>query len=112
MPKDLSGLSPELRAAACFTNSGREVMWPRGEVERVVNELADDGKKVLGLDLRSDGEGSPPPGLSTEVPWSAYWPDRSSQIGEVEDARRQALEDLRRAGLADLDDYRWVLVNW
>jgi hypothetical protein len=109
---DLSGLSPELKAAARFTNGGREVMWPRGEIERVVNALADRGAVVLGLDLRSDGEGSTPPGLETEVPWSAYHRDPSSELSEVDDARQQALEALHRLGRADLDEYRWVLVTW
>jgi hypothetical protein len=109
---DLLDLGPELRAAARFTNGGKEVMWPRGEVESVVNALADLGIVVLGFDLRSDGEGGTPPGLATEVPWSAYRPDPSSGVGEVEDARRQALEALRRPGDADLDEYQWVLITW
>jgi hypothetical protein len=112
MPNDLSGLSPELQATARFTNSGREVMWPRDDAELVINALADQGKKVLGLDLRSDGEGTTPPGLATEVPWSDFRPDPSSVDGEVEDARRQALEALHRPGLADFDEYPWVLVTW
>ena len=87
-------------------------MWPRDEIERVINALADQGIVVLGLDLRSDGDGSTPPGLATEVPWSAYRRDPSSGVAEVEDARRQALQALRRPDLADPDEYRWVLVTW
>jgi len=112
VPKDISGLSPELVATARFTRSGGEVMWPRGVVELVINALADQDEKVLGLDLRSDGNGRTPSGLATEVPWSSYQPDPSSSAGDVEDARRQALEALGRPLLADFDEYRWVLVTW
>jgi hypothetical protein len=110
--QDLSVFGPELRAAARFTNGGKEVMWPRDSIEGVVNAIADQGLFVLGLDLRSDGEGAVPPGLSTEVPWSAYRPDSASRAGDVEDARRQALEALHRPGLAEMPEYRWMLVTW
>jgi hypothetical protein len=110
--QDLSVFGPELRSTARFTNGGKEVMWPREEIENVVNTLADQGMVVLGLDLRSDGAGATPSGLSTEVPWSAYRPDPASRAGEVEDARQQALEALHRPGLVEMDEYRWVLVTW
>jgi hypothetical protein len=109
---DLSGLTEDLRVAARFTNSGKEVMWPRELVERVVNALADNEVVILGLDLRSDGDGYTPLSLATEVPWSAYRPDPSSRIGEIEEARRQALDALRNPRLAELDEYRWVLISW
>jgi hypothetical protein len=104
-------LSDDLRTSAVFTNEGREVMWPLDEAEAVVNALADHGTVVLGLDLRSDGEGFTPEGLATEVPLSAFRPEPSSENG-VEAARRDATEALRRSELKDLSGYKWVLVTW
>jgi hypothetical protein len=87
-------------------------MWPRDEIERVVNALAGRGEVILGLDLRSDGENSTPSELATEVPWFDYTPGPSSGVAKREGARRQALEALRHPGLADLDEYSRVLVTW
>jgi len=108
--RDLSALSEPLRIAAVFTNQGREVMWPREVVRDAVNALADAGRTVLGLDLRSDGEGTTPEGAATEVPWSEFQPGLGDQ---VEEARKQALDALNRLEVAtDLGVYRWVLVTW
>jgi hypothetical protein len=107
---DLSLLPDDLRIAAILTDGGREVMWPRGLAQQVVNALADRGAVVLGLDLRSDGEGFTPPGLDTEVPWSAFHP--RSAPADAEAARSEALAAISRLWEADLDAYQWVLVTW
>lgn len=108
--RDLSVLPDDLRAAAIFTNEGREVMWPREFAPGVVNALADEGVIVLGLDLRSDGEGTTPPGASTEVAWSAFHPGTGNHVDE---ARNQALHALKRLRTSpNLAAYRWVLVTW
>lgn len=108
--RDLSALPDDLRAAAIFRNDGQEVMWPRHFAPRVVNALADAGVIVLGLDLRSDGEGSTPPGVSTEIAWSAF---RAGEGDQVEAARSDALRALDRLRTkTELDAYGWVLVTW
>jgi hypothetical protein len=111
MTLDISFLSQELRNSAIFTNNGREVMWPRELVNQVINALADHGLVILGLDLRSDGVGHTPPGIATEVPWSAYAGDAPAKI-DVQPARADALMALRRESIAEFSDYRWVLVTW
>jgi hypothetical protein len=109
---DISFLSPSLRAAARYTNGGREVMWPRGCVAEVVNAMADQGLVVLGLDLRSDGGGVTPAGLATEVPWSAYQRDRFPRTDPVEGGRADALLALARPNLGEFADYPWILITW
>lgn len=110
--RDLSALPDDLRAAAVITNGGQEVMWPRVFARAAVNALADDGVVVLGLDLRSDGEGFTPSGLSTEIPWSTFRAV-DGEHDHVEAARSDALAALDRLRAeADLDAYRWVLVTW
>jgi hypothetical protein len=111
MPTDLSSLSEELQSQAVQIPSG-EVMWPRTVAARAVAALADDGQVILGLDLRSDGDGLTPAGLSTEVPWSSFRPDGSAMDAQVERARQFALDALRRPDLADFDGYGWVLITW
>ena len=81
-------------------------MWPREVAAKAVNELADHGVVVLGLDLRSDDDGATPNGLATEIPWSAYDGD------DVEGGREAALAALTSPRLVDFDGYRWVLVTW
>jgi hypothetical protein len=105
-------LAPSLRAAARYTNGGREVMWPRGCAKDVVNAMADHGRVVLGLDLRSDGDGVTPPGLATEIPWSAYQGDASAATDPVETARTQALTALDRSKLREFETYPWILITW
>lgn len=111
MPKDLSPLPVELQSQAIQTASG-EVMWPRTSAAHAVEALANSGHLVLGLDLRSDGGGSTPPGLSTEVPWSDFRPDSNTLEAQIEPAKEYALEALRRPDLAELAGYGWVLITW
>jgi hypothetical protein len=75
---DLSFFDDELRAAARLTNENREAMWPHTIADRVIDSLANHGFVVLGLALRSDGDGVTPPGLSTEIPISAFRPEESN----------------------------------
>ena len=110
--RDLSFRAPSLRSASRYTNGGREVMWPRGCARDVVNTIADHGLVVLGLDLRSDGDGVTPAGLATEIPWSAYQRNASAATDPVEAARTQALTALDRSDLRDFESYPWILITW
>jgi hypothetical protein len=56
---DLSFLPAEFRSSAIRTETG-EVMWPLAVAAAVVNAIADAGRLILGLDLRSDGWGEYP----------------------------------------------------
>jgi hypothetical protein len=87
-------------------------MWPRNFAAHAVEALANSGHLVLGLDLRSDGDGSTPPGLSTEVPWSDFRPDSNALDVQIELAKERALDALRRPDLAKLAGYDWVLITW
>lgn len=103
---DVSFLPEGLRSEAIHTNRDREVMWPQAIASEVVEALAANGRLVLGLDLRSDGSGSTPPGLATEIPWS------SSRAASVDVARDEALMSLRRTDIAEMPGYDWVLITW
>jgi hypothetical protein len=77
----------------------------------VVEALADNDCLVLGLDLRSDGAGpSPDLDVATEIPWHAFRP--TSPAPSIREARRSALEALSRPELAEMAEYRWILVTW
>lgn len=67
---DLSFLPEDFQRRAIRTPNG-EVMWPREMASEVVAALAAGGKVVVGLDLRSDGRGTTPSGLSTEIEHSS-----------------------------------------
>jgi len=108
---DLSFLSDELRASAIPTATG-EVMWPRSLASDAVIAIAASGRIVLGLDLRSDGEGTTPPGLATEVPWTAFHPGRHYREGVLEAAREDALVALKKPELNEMSGYEWVLITW
>jgi hypothetical protein len=83
---DLNALSDRVRLAAVVLSNG-EVLWPYENVADAINELADRGHVVLGLDARErSGEG-----LVTEIPLS------DCRSTEVEIARREALAALDRA---------------
>jgi hypothetical protein len=110
--QDLAFLAPSVRAAARYTNGGREVMWPRDCAKDVVNAMADNGLVVLGLDLRSDGDGVTPAELATEIPWSAYQHDPSAATDPVEGARAHALTALGRPNLHEFEGYPWILITW
>jgi hypothetical protein len=88
-------------------------MWPRSCAEEVVNAVADQGLLVLGLDLRSDGQGQAPAGLTTEIAWSSFQPHGDSVAESVHAAREQALQALRRADLEEFYEFEWVvLITW
>ncbi len=93
---DLDILPPNLRASARVESSG-EVAWPLDDGPAVINALADAGRTVLGLDLRTYADNR-----VTEVAWS----DHSGCTAE--DARAQALAAL---GSDDLPG-EWVLITW
>lgn len=111
-PLDLSFLPEPIRAAAILTNDGREAMWPRAVVRDAVEALAAHGKRVLGLDLRSDGAGETPAGLSTEIPWSALPAGAPGGPVGVAAGRDDALAALDRLASDEMQDYDWVLVTW
>ncbi len=110
---DLSFLPTEFRSSAIRTAS-REVMWPLAVAAPVVNAIADAGRLILGLDLRSDGGGITPSGLATEVPWSAFRPEVVGWDARVEAAREDALKALkrRRTDGGEMSGYDWVLITW
>jgi hypothetical protein len=76
-----------------------EVAWPKAEAAAVVNALADAGRVVLGLDLRTyDADGV------LEVAWSDFGGS------DPEAARQAALVCLAREDFpAELE---WVLITW
>ena len=55
---DLSFVRDELATSAVVLSNG-EVMWPRDQAGAVVDAICYSGRAVLGLDLRSDGDGRP-----------------------------------------------------
>jgi hypothetical protein len=76
-----------------------EVAWPLAGAAAVVNALADAGRLVLGLDLRSyDADGV------MELPWSYF--DGSDSEG----AREAAHAALQRKDLPP--GLPWVLITW
>ena len=93
---DLDVLPGPLRASARVEPNG-EVAWSLADAPAVINALADAGRLVLGLDLRSY-EG----GQTFEVPLS----DHSGE--SVEPARREALAALQRDDIPG----EWVLITW
>lgn len=108
---DLSFLRPDLQALAVHTGTG-EVMWPRSYAQEVINEISAAGFVILGLDLRSDGGGTTPAGLSTEISWSSYRRNSERGTASIDAARQQATEALRRPDLTEFEGYQWVLVTW
>jgi hypothetical protein len=89
-------------------------MWPLAVAAPVVNAIADAGRLILGLDLRSDGGGITPSGLATEVPWSAFRPEVVGWDARVEAAREDALKALkrRRTDSGEMSGYDWVVITW
>jgi hypothetical protein len=76
------------------------------------NEISAAGFVILGLDLRSDGGGTTPAGLSTEISWSSYRRNSERGTASIDAARQQATEALRRPDLTEFEGYQWVLVTW
>src|ERR1017187_6302878 len=110
---DLSFLPAEFLSSAIRTETG-EVVWPLAVGPAVVNAIADAGRLILGLDLRSDGGGGTATGLATEVPWSAFRPEAVGRDARVEAAREDALKALkrRRTTRGEMSGYDWVVITW
>jgi hypothetical protein len=62
LKRDLTRLSSRVREAAIVNPNG-EVRWPADITHEAINELADTGSVILGLDME---------GEITEAPLSAY----------------------------------------
>jgi len=99
----LSSLSKPVRESAIIAPSG-ETRWPIGCILEAINEFADQGAAILGLDLWPDQDGAP-----TEVPFAVYGGGRVR--ADVEPARKHALE-----ALLDVPEFGWdspsILVTW
>lgn len=108
---DLSFLPDRLRDDAIRTPNG-EVMWHRQIAAEVIQVLAANDRVILGLDLRSDGAGTTPAGLATEISWSSFSAERYSGPERAEAARDAALAALKRPELAEMAGYDWVLITW
>ena len=107
LPRDLSRLPDGVRASARVRENG-EVEWPLAEVTGAIDALADDGRVILGLDLRSY-----PDGETVEVPWSSFEPGDSIGATAVEAGRSAAHAALARENFAELREYaEWVLITW
>jgi hypothetical protein len=93
----MDALPEAVRASARVEPNG-EVAWSRADAGAAIGALADAGRVVLGLDVRTYGDD----GSVFEVPWSDH-----SGSG-VEEARIAALAALQR------DDVPgdWVVVTW
>lgn len=89
-------------------------MWPLAVAPAAVNALADAGRLILDIDLRSDGGERTATGLATEVPWSAFRREAVGRDARVEAARQDALKALkrRRTNMAELSGYDWILITW
>jgi len=92
----------DLRTSAIVLDNG-EVMWPRELGPAVIDAISNSGRIVLGLDLRSDGDGEPAPGLDTEVP---LFDNKGAALDQSQMAAHEALDP------SLLPEYRWVLVTW
>lgn len=93
---DLSILAADLQSEA--RPDGNEVSWHISRAPAVIEALAKEGRKVLGLDIRdyyADG-------TFIEVPWSVY------NGSDVRAARNHALEALSHGDLPG----EWVLITW
>jgi hypothetical protein len=108
---DLSFLPDEYRRQVIRTKGSGEVMWPRHIAAEVVQALAANGRVVLGLDLRSDGTGTRPSGLATEIPWSTVGGKPGDRIAP-ETATDAALTALERPALAEMVGYDWIVITW
>jgi len=101
--RDLSRLSSRVREAAIVNPNG-EVRWPADIALEAINELADTGSVLLGLDVWPDEEGE-----ITEAPLSAYRGGATEP--NIDAARLYAIEALRR-----VTGFGWsnpsILVTW
>jgi hypothetical protein len=103
LERDLTRLSRRVREAAIVNPNG-EVRWPADIALEAINELADTGSVILGLDIWQDQEGE-----ITEAPLSAYPGGKNEK--NIEPARLHAIEALRR-----VPGFGWsnpsILVTW
>lgn len=88
LDRDLTRLSIRIRESAIVNPNG-EVRWPADIAFEAINELADTGSVILGLDIWPDEEGE-----ITEAPLSAY-PGGATEPN-IEPSRLHAIEALRR----------------
>lgn len=96
---DLGVLSKESRSKARVDPNG-EVSWHVRDAPAVLNELANAGRVVLGIDVRDyDDDGN-----FFEIAWSAY----GSPEADPHRAHMAALQALRREDLPG----DWILITW
>lgn len=93
---DLAVLSDPLRTSARIDVNG-EVSWHVREAPAVINELAEAGRVVLGLDMCDYDDGA-----FVEIAWSDY------NGADPDGAAAAALEALTREGLPG----DRVLITW
>lgn len=94
---DLAVLSAALRSRVRADENG-EVLWHVTEAPSVLEELAQAGRVVLGLDVRTYDEN----GAFFEIAWSSY------EGNDAADARDAALRALGRDELPG----DWILITW
>ena len=103
LKRDLTRLSSRIREAAIVNPNG-EVRWPAAIALEAINELADTGSVIFGLDIWPDEEGE-----ITEAPLSAY--PGGAREANIEPARLHAIEALRRVPGFGWSNPR-ILVTW
>jgi len=103
LERDLTRLSSRIREAAIVNPNG-EVRWPAEIAFEAINELADAGSVILGLDIWPDEVGE-----LTEAPLSAY--SGGATEADIEPARLHAIEALRRVPGFGWSNPR-ILVTW
>lgn len=103
LERDLTRLSSRVREAAIVNPNG-EVRWAADIALEAINELADMGSLILGLDIWPDEEGE-----ITEAPLSAY-PGGATEA-DIEPARIHAIKALRRVQGFGWSNSR-ILVTW
>lgn len=89
---------PAERRSTARVNPDGEVLWPLSDAPAVIKALAQSGRLVLGLDLRSYGDD----GSFYENAWNSY------DGTDVMAARDSALSAMSRADLPG----DWVLITW
>lgn len=103
LKRDLTRLTSRVREAAIIDPNG-EVRWPVEIALDAINELADKGSVILGLDIWPDEEGE-----ITEAPLSAY--AGGATEADIAPARLHAIEALGR-----VPGWGWsnpsILVTW
>ena len=98
VPADDLGVLPSPIQASARVDANGEVSWPVNHAPEVIETFAENGRLVLGLDLRRyDDEGS-----FYEYAWSSF--DEQNVMA----ARDAALLALRRDDLPG----DWILITW